>query len=234
MSSCPSRISAICLVLSHGMCLPVLYPVFQSVHTPAGVHQSLRSDFVVDASEGRAPPSLSGRLAHHCGVEDPSSAVSGSGSPVVLVQASGYCCQLGEVQPPAVHSCPVSGDADRHVSREGIPIQSSCGSLSGGGDLFSVSFVATSTHVAAVVGPLGVPGAFSPSRPLMHASVAVVSQVPLVPHGERSHHSDPSPGSSSVPVAAYQLVSVEFGSPPVRSDSFGGVVPGREFFAHQR
>ena len=42
-----------------------------------------------------------------------------------------------------------------------------------------------------------------------------------------------SPGSSSVYVAAYRHVSVGLGSPPVRSDGFGGVVPGREFAAHQ-
>ena len=68
-------------------------------------------------------------------------------------------------------------------------------------------------------------------RLLMLASVAVAPQGPLIPHGEQSCRSDPSvprvlggsslvapgrqvgvrcpsPGSSSVPVAAYQLVSV--------------------------
>ena len=43
----------------------------------------------------------------------------------------------------------------------------------------------------------------------------------------------PSPGSSSAPVAAYQYISVELGSPPVRSDGFAGVVPEGEFSAHQ-
>ena len=87
---------------------------------------------------GRAPPLLPGQLAGHCGAEDPSAA-SGSGSPVL--QGSGDRCQLGEVCPPAIHSCPVSGDADRHISR-GVPVGSSSGLLSESGDFFSASFVA--------------------------------------------------------------------------------------------
>ena len=58
--------------------------------------------------------SLFGQLAAHCGVAVSSSAASGSGSPVV--QGPGYCGQLGKVRPPSVHSCPVSGHADRHIS----------------------------------------------------------------------------------------------------------------------
>ena len=57
--------------------------MFRSVHGPTSVQQSLCSDFGVGTPEGRAPPSLSGLLAGHCGVEDSSSAASGSGSPVV-------------------------------------------------------------------------------------------------------------------------------------------------------
>ena len=37
--------------------------------------------------------------------------------------------------------------------------------------------------MAAVVGPHGFAGAFSPSRSLTHESVAVAPQGPLVPHG---------------------------------------------------
>ena len=62
--------------------------------------------------EGLAPP-LFGLLAGHCQVEDPSYAALGSGSPVV--QRSGHCCQLGEVRPSAIYSCPVSGDVDRNI-----------------------------------------------------------------------------------------------------------------------
>ena len=42
--------------------------------------------------------------------------------PVVAELGSGDRCQLGEVRPPAVHLCPRSGDADRHVSREDVPV----------------------------------------------------------------------------------------------------------------
>ena len=105
-SSCPSGISAISLVLSRGTCLSVPCPVFQSVHAHSG--------FGVGTPEGRAHSSLPGRLAGHCGVQDPSAAASESGYPVV--QGSGDHCQLREVRPKAVHSCPLSGDADRHVS----------------------------------------------------------------------------------------------------------------------
>ena len=229
-------------------------PVFQSVHGPTSVHQSLRSGFRVGTLEGRALPSLPERLAGHCGVEDPSSVALGSGFPVV--QGSGDHCQLEEVRPPSVHSCPVSGDADRHFSREGVPVGSSSGSLSGSGDFFSASSVTRSVHVAAVVGPHGFTGEFSSSRSLKHVSIAVVPQGPLVPHGARPCRSDPSvagvrggsslvaprgqlgvqclsPGSSSVPVATYRRVTVGLGSQPVRSDGFRGVVPGREFAAHQ-
>ena len=90
-NSCPSGISAVSLVLSQGMCLPVLSLVFRSVHGPAGVNQNLHSGFGVDALEGRAPFLLPGLLDGHCRIEDPSAATSGSGSPV------GDRCQLGEV-----------------------------------------------------------------------------------------------------------------------------------------
>ena len=118
------------------------------------------------------------------------------------MQGSGDCYQLGEVQTPAVHLCPVSGDTGSHVS-QGVPIGSSSGSLSGSGDFFPASFVAPSLHVTAVVGPLAFAGAFffffffffslSPlSRSLTHASVAAAPQGPLVPHGERPCRSDHS------------------------------------------
>ena len=61
--------------------------MFRSVHGTTSVHQSLCSDFGVGAPEGHTPPLLSGRLAGHCGVNDPFSAASVSGSPVV--QGSG-------------------------------------------------------------------------------------------------------------------------------------------------
>ena len=104
------------------------------------VHQSLHSDFVVGAPEGHAPPSLSGRLVGHCGVEDPSAAALGSGSPVV--QGFGDCCQLGEVQPPAIHSRPVCGNADRHAPRDSVPVCSSSDSFSGSDEFLPASSVA--------------------------------------------------------------------------------------------
>ena len=90
-------------------------------------------------------------------------------------------CQLGEVQAPAIHLCPVSGDADRHIPREGAPITSLSGSFSGGGDFLSLAFVAPSTHVAAIVRPHGFAGGLSSSGLLLHVSVAMGSQRPLVP-----------------------------------------------------
>ena len=147
-------------------------------------------------------------------------------------------------------------DADRYVSRRGVPVASSSGSLSGCGDFFSLASIAPSTNVAAGIGPHGFAGAFSSSRSLADASFAVAPQGSLVPHNGRPYRSDPSvagvhrgsslvvpggqvsvqcpsPGSSSVPVTANRRVPVGLGSPPVRYDGFGSVVPGREFTAHQ-
>ena len=149
----------------------------------------------------------------------------------------------------------MSGIGNKHVSREGVPVGSSSGSLSGCGDFFSPS-VAPRAHVAAGVGPHGFARVFSSSRLHTDASFAVAPQGPLVPHGGQPCRSDPSvaevrrgsslvapggqldvwcpsPGSSSVSVAAYRRVSVGLGSLPVRSDGFGGVIPGRELAAHQ-
>ena len=70
----------------------------------------------------------------HSRVEDPSALASRSGSPVV--QESGDRCQLLEVRPPAVHSCPVSGVEGKHISQVGVPVRSLSGSLSGSGDFF--------------------------------------------------------------------------------------------------
>ena len=98
---------------------------------------------------GVAPPSLSGRLAGHCGDVVSSSAASRSCSPVV--QGPGYCGQLGEVRPPAFHSCPVSGDADRHVSREGVPVQGSSDLFSGCGDFLPGPTIAPSVHVTCLI-----------------------------------------------------------------------------------
>ena len=64
--------------------------MFQSVHDPTGVHQSLRSGFGVGTPKGRAPTSLPGQLTDHCGVEDPSVVASRLGSP--SVQGSGDRC----------------------------------------------------------------------------------------------------------------------------------------------
>ena len=127
---------------------------------------------------------VSVQLASHYGVEDPCVA-SGSGSPVV--QGSGDCCQL-EVRPSVVHSCPVSGDADRHISREGVPVGSSLGSPSGSDDFYFTSFITSSGHVAAVVGKHGFAGALSSSRSLTHVPIAVAPQGPLVPHGGQPCH----------------------------------------------
>ena len=59
-----------------------------------------------------------------------------------VMQGSGDHCQLGEVRPPAVHSCPVSGDADRHVSRDGVPVTGSSSLLLGSGDFLHSASVA--------------------------------------------------------------------------------------------
>ena len=95
--------------------------------TAPQVFTSLYSSFGVGTQEKHEPSSLPERLAGHCGVEDPSAVALGSGSPVV--QGSEDHCQLGEVRPPAVHSCPVPGDADRHVSQEGVPVKFMISSL---------------------------------------------------------------------------------------------------------
>ena len=116
--------------------------------------------------------------------------LSGSGSPVV--QGFGDCHQLGEVRPPAVYSCPVSGDAGRHVSQGGLPVGSSSISLSGSGEFFSPISVAPSEYVAAGVAPHGFAGAFSSLRSLMHASFAVAPQRSLVPRGGRPGRSNSS------------------------------------------
>ena len=99
-------------------------------------------------------------------------------------------------------------------------------------------------HVAAGAGPHDFTGVFSSSRSLMDVSFAVAPQGSLGPHGGRPGRLDlseagvrggssfvapggqvgvrcPSPDSSSVPVAAYRRISVELGSPPVRSNGFG-------------
>ena len=89
---------------------------------------------------------------------------------------SGYCCQLGEVQPPAVHPCPVSWDDDRHIPQEGVPVRSSSGLLSGSADFLRASSIATSVHVAAVVGPHGFTG---PLQWRLRDHLAV--QIPLLP-----------------------------------------------------
>ena len=149
----PSGIPAISLVLCHRACLPVPCPVFRPVHGPARVHQNFHSGSEMDTPQGRVPSSLPGRLSGHSRVEDPSAAASGCGSPVV--QGSGDRCQLGEVRLPIVHLCPVSGVAGRHVSRGGVPVGSSYGSLSGNGGFFSHIYVVRSTHLAAGVGPHG-------------------------------------------------------------------------------
>ena len=91
-------------------------------------------------------------MADHCGVEDPSAAASGSVSPVV--QGCGDCRQLGEVRLLAVYSCPISGDADGHVSCEDVPVGRLPGSPWGSGDFFSAS-ITPNAHVVAVVGPHG-------------------------------------------------------------------------------
>ena len=66
------------------------------------------------------PPPLSGRLAGCGGVIAPSSSASGCSSPVV--QRPGHCYQLGEVGLPPVHSCSISGHADRDLPREGVSV----------------------------------------------------------------------------------------------------------------
>ena len=105
------------------MCLPVPCPVLWPVHGTASIYQNLSSDFGIGAPEGCVPPSLTGRLADHCEVAGPPYAASGSCSPVV--QGPGHCGQLGEVGPPPVHLCSVSGHVDRHVSREGVSVRGS-------------------------------------------------------------------------------------------------------------
>ena len=133
---------------------------------------------------------LHGQLTGHSGVEDPSAAALGSGSPVVQGFEDHY--QLGEVRPLTVHSCPVSEVAGRQISRGGVTFGSSSGSLSGNGNFFSPSSVTTGAHVAAGVGPHGFAGAFIFSRSLTRAFFAVASQGSLVPHGGLPGRSDSS------------------------------------------
>ena len=154
-----------------------------------------------------------------------------------------------------IHSCPVSGDADRHISREGVPVKSSPGSLSGNGNFFSASSVASSAHVAAVVGPHDFTGAFSSLRLLTRfrcigASMATSSPWWMtlsfrslrrrsvwrrfIGGSRRAGASSVSlTVSSSIPVAAYWCISDGLQIPPVKFDSFEGVVPRREFVARQ-
>ena len=189
------------------------------------VFTSLHSGFGVGAPEGRVPSFLPGRLASHCGVED-TSAASGSGSPVV--QGSVDHCQLEEVRPPAVHSCPVSEMLI--TSLEVFPLQARLARFWNAAPFFSPASVAPSTQGAAGVGPHGFTGTFSSSRSLTDASFAMEPQGSLVLHGGQPGCSDPfvtgvrrgsslvapggqvgvrcpSLGSSSIPIAAYQHVS---------------------------
>ena len=125
--------------------------MLRSVHSLTGVLQSLRSGFRVGTYKGRLFTPLPGRLAGRCGVERSSATTSGP-TPSVL-HGFGDRRQLREVGPPAIYLSSVSGDADRHVSREGIPVTSTSCSFLGGGDvLFAVSG-APSTNVAAAAHP---------------------------------------------------------------------------------
>ena len=89
---------------------------------------------------------------------------------------------------------------------------------------------------------------------LLHFLAAGAPRGPLVPHGGRPGHSDPSvagvrgggllvaprgqvgvwcspPSSSPVPIVVYHCVSAELGSTPVGSDGLECVVEGRKFDA---
>ena len=126
------------MLLSRETCLSVPCVVLWPVHGSAGVYQSLCFGLRVGASEGSASTPLPGRLAGHCEVEGSSATASGTASSVV--QGSGDHCTviLGEVRPPAVYSSLVSRDADRHVSRERLPVTSSSCSVLEGGDVFQL------------------------------------------------------------------------------------------------
>ena len=73
------------------------------------------------------------------------------------MQGPRYCYQLGEVGLPPIHSCSVSGHATRQFSQEGVSVQGIFVPVSGGGDLFSHTFVTTEANVATVAGPNGFP-----------------------------------------------------------------------------
>ena len=93
------------------------------------------------------------------------------------LQGFGDHCQLGEVRPPAVYSCPVSLDAGRHVSQRGVPVGSSSGCFLAAAT-FLLLLSSPPAHMAAVVGPHGFTGAFFSSGLLTHASfVAVTSRI---------------------------------------------------------
>ena len=84
----------------------------------------------MDTSEGRASPSLIGRLAGGCEVKGISTP-SDPSSPVV--RQSGNCHQLGDVGPTAVDSYSVSPHDNRHIPRTGFSSAGLSSSLLGGG-----------------------------------------------------------------------------------------------------
>ena len=105
--------------------------------------------------------------------------------------------------------------------------------------------------MAAVAGPHGFSRAFSSSKSLSRAPVAVMPQGLLVPHGGRSCSPGPSvagvqrrcllvapgeqvgsrrssSGSTSVPAAAHGCISVGLGGPSFSPGGFSALVVGSE------
>ena len=101
------------------------------------------------------------------------------------MQGPGYCYHLGEVGPPPVHSCLVSGHADRHFLREGVSVWGMVVPVSRDGGLSSGAFITTCANLATVAGPHGFSIALSSLGSLVHAPSAVAPQGFLVPLGGR-------------------------------------------------
>ena len=174
--SCPSRISAVSLLLSWGTSPSVPCVVLWSVHNPASVYQSLCSGF---------------EWAHRRGVcllryLDDWLVIAESRDLLLQHWELVYqlCGDLGiiinweksDLQPSCVQYLGMLID----TSLESFPVKSS---FSGSGDVFSSASIAPSMDVAAAVGPHGVTGVLSSQGSHEHASPRVLPQGPLVSHG---------------------------------------------------
>ena len=214
------------------------------------VFTSLCSGFGVGALKGYASPPLPGQLAGRCIVKGLSSPPLGP--PPSVVRRSWDCNQLGKVGPPTVYSSSVSQHANRHLSRAGVSIAGTSGSIPRSSDIVSAASITSSLDVAEATWPHGIPGAVSSKVLHSHASPPVTAQRPLFSNGGRSSQSDPLITglcrSSTVMARGGQEFHCKFcprpcccipmcpcwaGGPSGRSDSLKSLVRGGDPEAHQ-